>query len=351
MKRLSILIIVAILSGGAASAQLIDQPAATVNLTEPEFISVNQLNAQVRQIEELRNRGASGLPNDPMVILESMIQEVLLKQAAKSSGVTVTDAEVDAYINQLRAQAEAQQGGKLTDRQFKELVFSETGLSWEAYLEQIREQRQKIRFVRQEKQSYFDEMEQPSDEQIEKVFQRNSSNFINPEMVRISEIFVDTRNLNLSEKRKAKERAEQIYREYQNGNAEFGDLVLKYSDDTDSRYNEGDKGYFTVNDPRIQIYGEDFVDTIFSLEVGEVSKVIESNVGLHIVKVTDYRNRKFLELDDPVYPWEEMTVEEYIRNNIMQQREQQVFEQALSDLIGELRNRAEVEIFEENIKG
>ncbi len=46
-----------------------------------------------------------------------------------------------------------------------------------------------------------------------------------------------------------------------------------------------------------------------------------------------------------------MTVEEYIRSNVMQQKEQQAFERALNDLIGELRERAEVRIFEENIQG
>ncbi len=351
MKRLIILILVAISPMAALSAQTIDQPAATVNLSKPEFISVSQLNRQVEQIEELRSRGATGLPNDPMTILESMIQEILLEQAAESSNVKVSDAEVDAYINQLRAQAEEQQGGRLTDQQFREIVFNETGLSWEAYREQIREQRQKIKYVRQEKQSYFDRIERPTDQEIEKLFQRNSSNFINPEMVRISEIFVDTRNLNATEKRKAKDRAQQIYREYQNGNSEFSELVVKYSDDMASRYSDGDKGYFTVNDPRMQVYGEDFVDTLFELEAGEVSGVIESNVGYHIVKVTDYRKRTFLELDDPVYPWEEMTVEEYIRSNVMQQLEQQAFQRALEDLIGELRERAEVRIFEENIQG
>ena len=331
------------------SAQIIDKPAATVNLTRPEFISVNQLDKQVEQFVELGNRGISGLPTDPLIILDSMIQEILLKQAAEESKIRVSDAEVDAYINQVRQTAESQQGGQFTDQQFRDIVFQQTGLSWDVYRESIREQRNTIAFVRQEKQELFDAVEPPTDEAIESQYLKNATNFTNPEIVRLSEIFVDTRNLNSLEKQAARERAEIIYKAYENGEGTFEELVLQYSDDTQSRYTGGDKGFFARNDPRGAAYGETYFDAIFSLETDTVSNVISSNVGYHIVKVTDHRYPKLLTIDEPIYPWDETTVRQFIRNALLEQIEQQVFQQALQQLVDELRLEAEIKIFEENI--
>ena len=204
-------------------------------------------------------------------------------------------------------------------------------------------------YVRQEKKALFDAMPTQTGAEIEAQFRRNATNFANPEMVRISEIYIDTRTLSASEKQKARERAESILRSLQNGEGTFADLVLKYSDDTKSRYNEGDKGFFARNDPRLQVYGENYFDKIFSLEVGTVSNVIASNVGFHIVKVTDHRDPKLLKIDDPIYPWEQTTVRQFISNAIVDQREQQVFQRALKELVEELKAKAEIRIYEENI--
>jgi len=331
------------------SAQIIDKPAATVNLTKPEFISVTQLQQQVGQFVTLRNQGVSGLPTDPLVILDSMIQEILLKQAAAESDVRVTDIEVDTYIAQIRGAAESQQGGQFSDQQFQEIVFQQTGLSWTQYRESIREQRSTIAFVRVRKKDLFDSIATPSDTDLEAQHRKNATNFTNAEIVRFSEIYVDTRKLEILERRQAEERAEQIHREFENGVGTFSELVLKYSDDTQSRYSDGDRGFFARNDPRIQSYGEEFFDEVFSLEAGVVSRVIESNIGFHIIKVTDHRDPKLLAIDDPIYPWDQTTVRTFIRNALVEQLEQQVFQTALNQLVEELKQDAEIKIFEENI--
>jgi peptidyl-prolyl cis-trans isomerase SurA len=347
--RFATILIILSLVAAYAPAQLIDKPAATVTLTEPEFISVQQLNEQIRQFDALRSQGVSGLPTDPLVILDSMIQELLLKQGARGSNVRVSDSEVDAYIAQIKASAEVQTGGAITEAQFRELVFKQTGLSWDEYRDSIREQRSTIAYVRIEKKELFDAMATPPTSEIETYFRRNATSFNNPEIVRFSEIYIDTRNLTASEKQKARERAESIRKAFENGEGTFARLVEQYSDDTRARYSGGDKGYFTRNDPRTSTYGEAFFDTLFSLETNAVSSVVSSNIGYHIVKVTEHIDPKLLKLDDPIYPGETQTVRDYIRAAIVEQREQQVFAQALKELVSELKARADIKIFEANI--
>lgn len=355
MKK-NLLIVLLMLCGIVLlQSQVIDRPAATVNLTKPEFISVKQLEQQMAEFDKLRQQGITGIPTDPLKILDTMIQELLLKQAAEQSKVIATDSEVSSEIGvtkqRLDASLSAQQGGAaLSEAQFREVVVRETGLSWEGYVESIREQIVIRKYIQKEKQTLIENVKQPSETEIADQYRINATSFTNPELIRFSEIFIDTVNLSSAEKQKAKERAESIYRDYENGEGTFSELVLKHSDDTKARYNEGDKGFFARNDPRIQTYGSSFFNKIFALDIGSVSKVLESGIGYHIIKITDHRDPKILKLDDPINPNETMTVSQYIQTLLMQEKNARVFQLALQELVTELKEKAEIRIFEDNIK-
>ncbi|MAG13215.1 MAG: peptidylprolyl isomerase [Spirochaetales bacterium] len=350
MKRLVPFSICVFLIAGISSAQIIDRPAATVNLTKPEFISVKQLEQRLVQYKELASKGISGIPTDPMVVLDSMIQELLLKQAAEESNVFISDQMVDAQIGAVRGRLDQQNGSPVTDAQFQELVLRETGLGFVAYRAQIKEQLLTQEYIKVEKRDLFDNIDTPSEREVVDQYRKNATSFTNPEMVRLSEIYIDTRNLSSVEKQKARERAEDALRRIENGQGTFSEMVLQFSDDTKSRYNEGDRGFFALNDPRIQIYGATYFDEIFALNAGEISKVLESRVGYHIVKITDHRNAKILQLDDPINPLEKTTVREFIQNLIMQDTQSKVLQKAVKELSGELRQKAEIRVFEDNIR-
>jgi peptidyl-prolyl cis-trans isomerase SurA len=230
------------------------------------------------------------------------------------------------------------------------VVVRETGLGWEEYVESIREQIVIRKYIQKEKQELIASVEQPAETEINDQYRINATSFTNPELIRFSEIFIDTGNLSSAEKQKAKDRVESIYRDYENGEGTFSELVLKHSDDTKARYNDGDKGFFARNDPRIQTYGSSFFNKIFALDIDSVSKVLESNVGYHIVKITDHRDAKILKLDDPINPNESMTVRQYIQTLLMQEKNARVFQLALQELVIELKEKAEIRIFEDNIK-
>ena len=332
-----------------AHAQVIDRPGATVNLTRAEFISVKQLQQRISQYEALIKQGVRGLPTDPLVVLDSMVQEVLLKQAADESKIYVSKAQIDAQVAQIRGRLEQQQGRPVTDQQFAELVFRETGEDLEAYYESVKEQLVTQEYIKAEKRELFDAMSLPSAKEIEDRYRKNATSFTNPEMVRISEIIFDTRTLSGSAKQTARQRAEDAQRALENGADTFDNLVLQYSDDPKSKYSKGDRGFFARNDPRIQLYGNIYFDSIFEISIGETSSVIESKVGYHIVKITDHRDAKILTLEDPINPLEKTTVKDFIANLIMQEKQSAVLQQALKEIVEELKLKAEIRIFEENL--
>ena len=80
------------------------------------------------------------------------------------------------------------------------------------------------------------------------------------------------------------------------------------------------------------------------MEPGEVSGVLESNTGYHIVKVSVHNDAKILSINDPVSPEDTATVHDYIANLLYMQNQQEVMNRALQSLVSELRSEAQINI-------
>jgi peptidyl-prolyl cis-trans isomerase SurA len=350
MKRVVVFTAVLLLLGAQiVFAQLIDKPVATVKLSKFEAITVKQFR---QQIEELETRTKKALSQDDRrKLLDLMVGELLINQAAAMDGVTVTQAEIDARIAMAR-----RTGGfglnlnrELTEQEFKQLL-QQNGLSWEQYLDELRKAILQQKYVMQKKKALFDRIAPPTESEIEELYDANKTVFVAPDMVRFKHIFIDTRNLSSAEeKNKARQRAEDISRELQNG-ASFDDLVVKYSDDKSSRYKGGDFGYLRRDDQaRRQLLGREFFEAPFKMEVGQVSKVLQSNIGFHIIRITEKIPFRLLSLDDPIPPQNNSTVRDQISAQLMQQKQAELYQQALKDILAELKKKAEIRVFEENL--
>ncbi len=78
----------------------------------------------------------------------------------------------------------------------------------------------------------------------------------------------------------AKARAQQCLVELRGG-ADFGQMVVKYSDEPGSAERAGDLGVF-----RREVMVKAFSDVAFALKVGQISEVVETPFGFHIIKRT-----------------------------------------------------------------
>jgi parvulin-like peptidyl-prolyl isomerase len=347
---MSTVLVAALFAAPSLFGQVIDKPAATVNLIKPEYISVNQLSQRVNQVETIRRQNGLPIPPDDQTqVLDAMISEILINQAAARDNITVTQSEVDDAVAQQRKSVEAQIG-PVSDAQFQSVVEQQTGLSWSAYLAQVKQQLIQQKYIMKEKQNVLDNVAAPTEQQIEDRYGQIANRLTNPEIIRFSQVFIDTRNLTSDQKQKAKDRAQDAFRQYQNGNATFNQLVEQYSDDQHSRYSGGDFGYLARDDARaIQLLGQDFVNQLFAMKVGDVKGVLQSNIGYHIVKITEHYPPKLLTLDDPISPADKTTVREYIRNSIIQEEKAQAYQQAIKDLVAQLKKQADIKIYSENL--
>jgi parvulin-like peptidyl-prolyl isomerase len=85
------------------------------------------------------------------------------------------------------------------------------------------------------------------------------------------------------------------------------------------------------------------------MDVGEISGVLQSNIGFHIIRVTEKIPFRLLALDDPIPPQNKSTVRDQISAQLLQQKQAEFYQQALRDLLDELKKKAEIRIFEENL--
>ncbi len=113
---------------------------------------------------------------------------------------------------------------------------------------------------------------------VERAYNDNIEQYSTPEQVRASHILLKTEG---KDDAAVKKQAEEILKQARAG-ADFGELAKKYSEDDASAKNGGDLDYFT----RGKMVPE-FDAVAFTLMPGQISDVIKSQFGYHIIKVTD----------------------------------------------------------------
>ena len=336
MKAYLILIFMIIFPGIIFSQEIIDQRAATVNLIKPEIISKKQLD---QTVEVLRQ---NGINKTNIEVLETMVGDVLLKQGAEREKIRVTDAEV---INSARKQL-GESGNRMTDQQVKELVSRETGVPWEKYNEKIKETIQLQKYVQKVKSAKLSSMSNPTNNEIKRFYDENSRQFFVARTVRIDHIFIDIRMLSSKEDNdKARDRALSYERELKSGAKTFDQLV-ESSDDTSSKYNKGSFGYMRIDDlQRKRLLGDEFFDAVFDLKKDQISGVIKSNMGFHIVRMNEIIEPRILELNDKINPDINLTVKDRIEEFLLLRKQEDLFRQSVEELVDDLKKEADIKYF------
>ncbi len=109
-------------------------------------------------------------------------------------------------------------------------------------------------------------------------FDGHRDRFVQPEERRASHILIASEKIG---KDKARARAEALLQEIGKNPASFADLAKKNSDDPGSAAKGGDLGFF-----RRGMMVKPFEDATFLLKDGEISGIVESDFGFHIIKLT-----------------------------------------------------------------
>jgi parvulin-like peptidyl-prolyl isomerase len=348
MKRIFVILILCVMAASAYGD--IDPTLARVKLTKVEVITLKQFEKRVGELEEQLNRPFS--EDMKRQLLDGMINDKILLQAAERAKIAISQSEVDVAVGLYMQQfgATLGLGRALTEAELRN-VLGQQGMKWETFVDQLTSKIKVERLVAQEQKSYFDAIGEPSTEEIESYYESNRTKYpiVSPEMVKFKQIRISTQGMPAADVEKAKEKAEDIYREVQTGGTFDKYLEVYLAEGSNRRI--GGLVYETWrrdDEQRKVSFGQPFFDVLFKLKVGERSQVVESNFGYHIIEIIEKIPFQVLELDDKVPPQNSVSVREYIANGLRQNKQADVLVKATNDLLAKLRDEADIQIMESN---
>jgi parvulin-like peptidyl-prolyl isomerase len=344
MKRITFLLLGLFISLPAFSQSAL-QAAATVNLTKTEAITVGQLRTEVQRMEKASGKALTRA--ERLQVLDVIINERLVIQAAERDRIMITENEVNQQMQQLRNVLSQQLGRQPTEAEFAQAVMNESGLDVQTFREQLRRQLVVQKYLMAKKGDIINSVKIPTEEEISSEYTLLRGELVRPETIRFSMIQV-LYGPDAASRTKAKTLADSLIREINNDPAKF-DEVAQRSVVPNSGYQAGDAGYLPRNQEARNYVGQAFMDIAFSLKQGQVSRLIEGQQGYQIIKVTENYAGKQLELTDILQFGTRITVRDYIGQGLLNQRQQAVLKQASEEVIKDLRSGKTFQVFENNI--
>lgn len=247
--------------------------------------------------------------------LSFIINQQLLLEAAEMAGMTPTDEEIEQEIDRVIEQ--------FPSREDFEDQLASVGATMEDVRRDITRNLQ-LNMLLEEKAP----TEEVTEEEIEEFYNENLDSFEEPEQVEASHILISYQGASRSEEERTKEEAralaEEVIEQAQEEGADFAALAVEYSDGPTGP-SGGELGFFG----RDQMAAP-FEEAAFALETGEISGVVETEFGFHVIRVTDRKEER-------VAPLEE--VKEKISTFLEARKKQE----EVQVYIGELREEADIE--------
>jgi len=221
---------------------------------------------------EKKDENSDEINND---VLSFIIDNEVAYQDAQKQNIKIEDSEVNEKFDQLKDALN-------TNPLYKEKL-EKAGVTEDFLKEQIK----KDLAVAKYKENFIKDIK-ISDKEMEAYYNNHKDQF-NVEEVKASQILIstldkDNKEVSKEEKEKLKEKAQGVLDKIKN-NEDFANLAKEYSDDKNSGKDGGDLGYFAKSDKNVE-----FTKEVFKLDTNQVSNLIETPYGYHIVKVTDKRS-------------------------------------------------------------
>jgi peptidyl-prolyl cis-trans isomerase C len=303
---------------------LADEPApakpAKVAVVNGKEITYKDFERKLKIITQQVMRGQPGQLPDALKdrakkeAVDQLIYEELLSQECVKQKLKLEDGLVDKELQSLK-------GRFNNDAQYRE-ILKRMELTEDQLKHQITRQALIRKLVEKEVISKIT-LEK---EDAKKYFQSNSADFHQPERVKAQHILIKVEpGADEKNKSEARKKLEKVKKRVLAGE-DFGKLAKEYSEGP-SNVREGDLGYFS----RGRMV-KSFEDAAFKLAPNEISDIVETQFGYHLIKVLDHQAAK-----DPSFEEIEPRVMSILRKKKLQQK--------YEAYIYKLRQKAKVETF------
>ena len=204
--------------------------------------------------------------------VKALIGEKLLEQEVKKYDEKIDEGQVDKYIEQLR------QDKHLTDAQFRQQLQA-SGMSYDELRKRARLDLEKAMMI----QTQVREKIEVPDADIQAAYNAHKDEFtVAKERLKLAQILIAVpANASPNQVAAARKKSDQVRARAAKGD-DFNELARMYSDD-DSKSNGGELGWFEPSDVMDQILAG-----VKPLKPGQISPVIRTSHGFHIVKLEDH---------------------------------------------------------------
>jgi len=317
LEIISVTLIVSILMTVAAYATIVDRIVAIVN---HDVITLSELD---KNVNSYMKRIEKTVPEDQLdaiekhvrqMVLNELIDQRLITQEAKKRGLMATDRDVNDAITNIITQR------KITHEKLQ-YEIEQLGITFDEYREEVRAQLTKRNFLAGEIKSKIT----ISKEEIGAYYREHRKDYEGKEAARIRQILILLpRDAADQTREKLRMRAEDILQRLRQGDS-FSMLATEVSQGPAAKTG-GDLGFVEKG-----LMLPDVDAAAFSLKIGEISDVIESPIGFHIIQVVDKRG-------EGVKPIE--SVREEIIGRIGDEKMENKFEEWLN----EQREKAHIEV-------
>lgn len=239
-----------------------------------------QVQGQSASPEQLAQMRASLSPQ----ILEVLVDNRLLDEDVTRAQIDVTDADLAGEMERLMDAHLVRSGA--TRAEFEKGLQGQEGMSLKEFLAARASDpnfKQSVLHTRLLGKKYPNELV-VTEEAIKARYEESmDSDCSEPAAVRASHILIGTdKTMAQEEKIAVRKRAEAVLAEAKIPGADFGALAAEHSS-CPSRAKGGDLGFF----PREGAMVEPFAAAAFALKTGEVSDIVETQFGYHIISVTE----------------------------------------------------------------
>ncbi len=201
-------------------------------------------------------------------------------RAALTDWMAVSDAEIDREFTLRNEKVKLQVVALTADKFRGQVTVTDADVStyFDAHKAEYRKgEQRKVKMLLLDRDQIKAKMTVPPAD-IQRTYNDNITQYQTPEQVRASHILLKTEGKTEADVRK---QAEEVLKQVKAG-GDFAELAKKYSEDDGSKVNGGDLDYFT----RGRMVPE-FETAAFTLQPGQVSDLVKSQFGFHIIKVVD----------------------------------------------------------------
>ncbi len=295
------------------SAKVFDKVAAKVNT---EIITLSTIEERADVLRLKYSQSSVNIPEQELLkeALNMIIEEKLQLQEGKKMGFIVDEEAIDAAVKNI-----SQKNG-LAEGQLQAMLERE-GRSFSSYRNHIRDQILVSKISRYE----IGNRVKVSDREIMQYYKAHQKDFWEDSQVRARHIlFIAKRGSSETIRNEKLRQAKKVLREIREG-GDFAELAKKHSEDI-SASDGGDIGLFG----RGKMVPE-FDEAVFSLKKGQVSDIVETEYGYHIIKVEEVIQGKTLTLKD---------AKERISQVLAAEKQKQGYE----EWMGELKKSAFIEV-------